>query len=377
MIDRRARSKQAAGAALLVAALTGLTACGSTSEKDATATSGSAPQMTAAQTTTTTTATKPPFADDVPRTPNPAVAGKTVGLVSITQASELFPREEAAFREAAGVLGWTVKVVDLQGDPSKTPAAVENLVQAGVDAIVLESVEPVFLGSSAAHAKTEGVPIMATLVGTPASTSRGALLSSVVEPLAQESTELAERMIEDAGGSGDVAVDGDKISPVGVIPETAMRAAIEGKMNVVATHQIDYTKLAADANAVTQSWLVKHPGLKAIWCPYDGACVGAAQAVQAAGKDVGVYSFNGSKGTMDLIRQGAPYVSMAAPVEYAAYLALDALNAHFRKQRVEQDIVLHDQLTDRSNVPDSGVVDGTSLYGDFRTAYAKRWGAKG
>jgi hypothetical protein len=37
--------------------------------------------------------------------------------------------------------------------------------------------------------------------------------------------------------------------------------------------------------------------------------------------------------------------------------------------------VLHDQLTDKSNVPASGVVDGTSLYGDFRTAFAKRWAA--
>jgi ribose transport system substrate-binding protein len=371
MIIGRARSTQAAGTALLVAALTTLAACGSTSKKPeaGTATAAAQPQTTAS--------TPPPYASEVPKGPNPAVAGKTVGLVSVTQASELFPREEAAFREAAAVLGWKVKLVDLQGDPSKTPAAVENLVQAGVDAIVLESVEPFFLGSSSARAKAAGVPIMATLVGTPASASKRALLTSVVEPLAQESTELADRMVDDSGGSGDVAVDGDKISPVGVIPETAMRKAIDGKMTVVATHQIDYTKLAADANAVTQSWLVKHPGLKAIWCPYDGACVGAAQAVQASGNDVGVYSFNGSKGTMDLIRQGARYVSMAAPVEYAAYLSLDALNAHFRKERVAQDLVLHDQLTDKANVPDSGVVDGTSLYGDFRADYAKRWGAEG
>lgn len=371
MIVRRARSKQAAGAALLVAALTTLAACGSTSKDPATATA------TAKAVTQTTADAAPPYASEVPKGPNPSVSGKTIGLVSVTQSAELFPREEAAFRAAAAVLGWKVKVVDLQGDPSKTPAAVENLVQSGVDAIVLESVEPIFLGSSAARAKARGVPIMATLVGTPASATKGALLTSLVEPLAQESTQLAQRMIEDAGGSGDVAVDGDKISPVGVVPERAMRQAIAGKMKVVATHQIDYTKLAADANAVTQSWLVKYPGLKAIWCPYDGACVGAAQAVQAAGKGVGVYSFNGSKGTMDLIRQGAPYVSMAAPVEYAAYQALDALNSHFRKQKIPQDLVLHDQLTDKANVPASGVVDGTSLYGDFRAAYATRWGAQG
>jgi ribose transport system substrate-binding protein len=371
MFDRRARAVMAT---MIVAAATTLAACGS-SDDEATSTAASPAKTTAA--TATTASTPPPYAGEVPVGANAAVAGKSIGLVSITQASELFPREETAFRAAAKVLGWSVKVVDLKGDPSQAPTAVQNLMQSGVDAIVLESVEPFFLGKAAAQAKAKKIPIMATLVGTPASATKGALLSSVVEPLAQESTALAERMVEDAGGSGQVAIDGDKISPVGVVPEQAMRKAIAGKMTVAATHQIDYTKLAADAEAVTQSWLVKYPALKAVWCPYDGACVGAAQAVEAAGKDVGIYAFNGSKGTMDMIRKGARYVSMAAPVEYAGYLTLDALNTHFSGGTVEPDLVLHDQLTDKSNVPADGVVDGTSLYGDFRAAFAKRWQSAG
>ena len=341
----------------------------------ATAESADEPATTA-DTATTAADESAPYADQIPEGPNPAAPGKTIGLISITQASELFPREEAAFREAAQALGWSVKTVDLQGDPSRAPAAVQNLMQAGVDGIVLESVEPIFLGPAAAQAKKRGIPIVATLVGTPASQSDGALLSSVVEPLAEESVELAERMIADAGGQGQVAIIGDEISPVGVIPEKAMREAVDGRMEVVAEHQIDYTKLAADAHEVAQQWLVQHPQLSAIWCPYDGACVGAAEAVAAAGKDVGVYAFNGSQGTVDLIRQGAKYVSMAAPVEYAAYLALDALNLAFNGEDVAPDLTLHDQLTDADNVPESGVVDGTSLYGDFRSAYASRWGVE-
>jgi ABC-type sugar transport system substrate-binding protein len=354
------------GAALIIGALS---ACGSNDSK-----SELSPAASKAAPIKAPAGSKAPYADEIPSGSNPAVKGKTIGLVSITQASELFPREEVAFKEAAAALGWSVETVDLKGDPSKAPAAVQNLIQSGVDGIVLESVEPIFLGPAAAQAKAKNVPIIATLVGTPASQAKGALFASVVEPLAEESVQLAERMIKDAGGGGDLAVDGDKISPVGVIPEKAMTEAVAGKMKIVAKHQIDYTKLAADANAVTQQWLVQYPSLKAIWCPYDGACVGAAQAVQAAGKDTGVYAFNGSEGTMELIRNGAKYVSMAAPVEYAAYLALDAFNSQFGGKQVDQDLVLHDQLTDKSNVPSSGVVDGTSLYGDFRAAYKKRWG---
>jgi hypothetical protein len=34
-------------------------------------------------------------------------------------------------------------------------------------------------------------------------------------------------------------------------------------------------------------------------------------------------------------------------------------------------------MIDRSNVPAKGVVDGTSLYGDFRSAFRARWGVSG
>src|SRR6185295_12521534 len=113
---------------------------------------------------------------------NPAtdLKGKTVGLVIITQASEVFPQQQAAMKAAFSKLGWQMKLADIAGDISSVPEVVDNLIQSGVDAIVLQSVEPGFVGAQvAARARSKGVPIVGQLTGVPTEDSDGVLTAAV------------------------------------------------------------------------------------------------------------------------------------------------------------------------------------------------------
>src|SRR3981081_543166 len=158
----KARVPSSGRRALAVATVVAAAAagCGSTSS----GTSASNNVSSAASSSASTPAAASTVAPLKPPTGSHSATGlrnKTVGLVIITQASEVFPQQQKAMKEAFAQLGWNIKIDDLAGDISKVPAPVENLLQSGVHAIVLQSVEPSFVGQqAAAMAKAKGVPII-------------------------------------------------------------------------------------------------------------------------------------------------------------------------------------------------------------------------
>jgi ABC-type sugar transport system substrate-binding protein len=354
----------------LIASCALLAACGSSDDGSSTAAAGGS-------TSTSTAAAAVDSAPklSIPSGSNPAVPDKTIGVVTLTSASEVFSREYDALVKAAAVLGWKVKQANMNGDVSKAGAATENLLQAGVDGIVLQSVEPTLLGPKAvADAKAKGVPIVETFSVFNSKTSKGVLAASVNSDYRTAQAAVDKRMLSDLGDGAKIALVNDKLASEGVVPEQQLRKDVAGKLKIVATHQMNYANLVPDISATVATWLTQHPDLQGVWCPYDGPCVGAAQAIQSANKQVRVYSQNGNASILKLMRQGVDIVTAAQPLEYSNWLAIDQFNAIFGKRDFERDAIVPIVVVDKSNVPKSGVIDGTQQYGDFETAFKKRWG---
>jgi ribose transport system substrate-binding protein len=358
-----------------VAAVVALAGCGSS---EGGSTTGSAAATSAATTAAKTTASFPQ--KQIPQGEN-SVAGlgqKTIGVVVITQASEVFPQQQKAMQAAFDELGWEMKLSDIAGDISKVPAAVDNLLQAGVDAVILQSVEPGFVGKQvAARAKAKGVPIIGVDTGVPVEASDGILTAAIETPFEAPGKNEGEQMVKEFGDGAKVALVIDKLAATGRAGQKGLEAGAAGHLDIVAKHQLDYAKLVPDVTSTTEQWLVQHPDLKAIWCPYDGACVGAGQAVQSAGKDVAIFSMNGTPTAFDLIRQGVPYTTWAAPLDYINWLAADTLVSVLNKHDFQPTTETPVFKVDKSNVPDSGELSGTEIYGDFQQGFEKRWGVGG
>lgn len=314
----------------------------------------------------------------IPAGQNPAVHGKIIGVVTLTSASEVFPRELAAIRQAAAALGDTVKQANMQGDVSQAGPAVENLLQSGVSGIILQSVEPELLGSkAAADAKARRVPIIETGAVANSKTSNGVLTGSVNTDVAAAQTALDKQMIADLPTGSDIALVTDKLAAEGRVPEAELRKDLAGKMKIVATHQMNYANLVPDISSTVSAWLQQYPSLKAVWCPYDGPCVGAAQAIQSANKNVRVYSQDGVTSILNLMRQGAKITTEATPLEYVNWQAVDELNSIFGHRPFIADPIVPTVMVTEANVPKASVIDGSQLYGDYQAAFKKRWGVGG
>jgi ABC-type sugar transport system substrate-binding protein len=231
-----------------------LAACGSSSD------SGTSTAASGGSGTTSTTArtvySGPKLS--IPSGSNAAVPGKTIGVVTLTSASEVFSREYDAIVKAASVLGWKVKQANMNGDVSKAGAATQNLLQSGVDGIILQSVEPNLLGAKAVgDAKAKGVPIVETFSVIDSKTSKGVLAASVNADYETAQAAVDKQLLADLGGSGDIALVNDKLASEGVVPEKQLRKDAAGKLKIVATHQMNYANLVPDISATVSTWLTQ------------------------------------------------------------------------------------------------------------------------
>jgi ABC-type sugar transport system substrate-binding protein len=369
----RCKVTPAAVAAVVLAI--GLGACGSSSSTS----SGSATTKPAAATASTGSSSDTGLYSGpqlhIPAGSNPAVHGKVIGVVTLTSASEVFPRELVAIRQAAGALGDTVKQANMQGDVSQGGPAVENLLESGVNGIILQSVEPAWIsGQAVAMAKAKHVPIIETGTLDTSKSSHGVLAGSVNTDVVAAEKSLDQRMLDDLPNGSDIGLIVDHLAPEGLQPELQLRKDVAGKLKVVATHQMNYANLVPDISSTVSAWITQYPNLKAVWCPYDGPCVGAAQAVQSANKDVRVYSQNGVTSILNLMREGVKITTEASPLEYMNWLAVDELNSIFAARPHQADWLIPTVQVSEKNVPKTGVIDGTQLYGDYQAAFEKRWG---
>jgi ribose transport system substrate-binding protein len=349
--------------------------CGSSTSSNSNVSSSASSSASATGAASTFPQLKPPTGSNSAT----GLRNKTVGLVIITQASEVFPQQQKAMKEAFAQLGWNIKLADLQGDISKVPATVENLLQSGVDAIVLQSVEPSFVGQqAAAMAKAKGVPIIGQETGVPTAASHGIIQAAVESPFEAPAKQEGAAMVASEGKGSKAAFIIDQLASTGRAAQKGVQAGIAGQLDAVATHQLNYAKLVPDVTATVQQWLVQHPDLKAIWCPYDGACVGAGEAVKASGKHVSIWSLDGTPTAFKLIREGVDYTTWAFPLDYLNWLTTDVIVSELAKRPVDPATeTLPTFKIDKSNVPSGDALSGTLMYGDFKRAFEKRWGVGG
>jgi ribose transport system substrate-binding protein len=365
----------------LTAAALGAGGCGSSSSSSGSAAQSQSGSSTAnaAATSTATTASFPHLTPPTGSNSATGLGHKKIGLVVITEASEVFPQEQAALQAAFARLGWSMQINNLDGNIAGVPQAVENLIAAGANAVVLMSVEPSFVGKQAAAlAKSKGVPIIGNSTGVPTAQSAGVLAGAIESPMEQSGSEEGQAMASALGNGAKVALIIDQEASTGRAAQAGVQAGMAGKLDIVAKHQLNYAKLVPDVAATVQQWLIQYPDLKAIWCPYDGACVGAAQAVASSGKKVQVWSLDGTPTAFKYVRQGFPYVTWAIPLDYFNWLTADVLVSVFQHRQPDPSAENVPMIRiDKSNVPATGELSGNLMYGDFQQAFEKRWGVGG
>ena len=189
-----------------------------------------------------------------------------------------------AFEAAAEGKDWDVNVIDTSGDVAAVISRIEDLVNQGVDAIVI-NVDPAQVSAGLQQAKDAGIPVIGMDAGSDALLATN-VTSNGYAMAAETSTYVADRI----GGAGNVVMFVfDAFPPVqvrGVVADAVFGNFPDIKVLDRVTPDVADGGIA-DSRAKMEAILTANPepgSIAAVWAAWDQPALGALQAIEAAGR---------------------------------------------------------------------------------------------
>lgn len=214
---------------------------------------------------------------------------------------------QEAFEGAAAEIGAETFVADAQHDVSKQINDIDDMIQRGIDILLINPAD-----SEGAQAAVQAAHDAGIIVVAVDAQAEGPLDSFVGSQNYDAGFLAGQKMAEDLGGEGKVAIlDG--------IPVVPILERVEGFRDAVAEHPgIEIVDMQngrqdrAEALNVTENMLQANPELDAIFSVNDEGALGSLNAIEASGKDVWLYSVDGHPEVIEAILADGPFKATSA-----------------------------------------------------------------
>lgn len=292
----------------------------------------------------------------------PAMATK-LGIVAFQMSAETHARTANAAKAAAEDKGWEVTLLNSAGSVPDHAAQIENLVQKGVDAILLAMGKPLQAEAQLAAAKAKKIPVVTVMSGTSPHTlfdvtvnefEVGAKIGVYLLGLLNYTGNILMSRYEGHGG-------------------TKIRGRV---MDIILEENSGVKVLGSHAMARTQSWredvkagmealVLRHAGkFQAVWASFDGQAFVIDDILQAQGLKKGQVYLTGVDGGQEAFRRirdpsSLMTATVAIPFELMGEAAVDALDdllAGTPKSDITPGpyLFMDAVLVDANNVPAEG-----------------------
>jgi ribose transport system substrate-binding protein len=228
---------------------------------------------------------------------------KLLGIVSITANEAGNALAIRGATAAAKKAGWTVEVVDAQGDAAKANAAITTFANKKAGMIFDLVFPATSLGAGLAAAKAAGIPV-ASWGGGPGNDI--VMWTGDGGPYA---TQSATAMATDMKGKGSVLSLNYHGGQVCIDREKAFDQVLAKYPDIKVTkEEVGIPGFLQDAAKFTTAWLSSHPqgsGNLAVWGCWDDPTLGAISAIRQLGRtDVKTYGNAGSITGINAIKDG-------------------------------------------------------------------------
>jgi ABC-type sugar transport system substrate-binding protein len=300
---------------------------------------------------------------------------RKIGVLIITLQSESLARWTSHIQAAAAKLKWDVVVKDGVNNPAVVSAALPELLNEGVDAVITMAVDATLITDGLKAAKAKNVPVIAAAVDVnPAGKE---LFTATYAPDSYGlGVALADYLLKKdpkaraVGQTVTIVYAADRL--VVAAKETLEKKG--GAMEAVA--DADVTNLVNSFTQTTTDLALAHPKANALVSCCDFAPLIDLPALKSANRpDMMLLTRYDNETSLQAIRSGVPLVIATNHTDVYILEALDALAAHFSKNQpipanVEESKA-EIKVVDKDNVPAKGFVYS---FDQDLTTYAERWG---
>ncbi|MFE0555943.1 ribose ABC transporter substrate-binding protein RbsB [Paenibacillus sp. FSL W8-0187] len=229
--------------------------------------------------------------------------------------------------------GMEVVVVDAQNDSAKQSNDVDDLIQQGVNALLINPTDSSAISTVVQTANSLGIPV----ITLDRSADQGEVAALVASDNIKGGQMAAEYIVDQLGKDTKV------IELEGVPGASATRERGKGfhdiadkQLNVVAKQAADFDR--TKGLTVTENLLQGNPDAKAIFAHNDEMALGAIEAIQSSGKDIMVIGFDGNDDALKSIEAGNLTATVAQQPELIGQLAVGAAKDVLQGKEVEENI---------------------------------------
>ena len=239
-----------------------------------------------------------------------ASGGKTISILTPYLSSVTTNEMVESLKKLSADKGWKANVIDTKGDVGQLASRMEDAISSKTDAIVIVSTDPNQLKSQIQKAKEKNIPVF----GADSGYIDGMTMNATSDNK-EMSKMISNYLFEQMGGKGNLVVLTHRPHP-GVLARTVqldeLLAANKGIAKVT-EQQVEVPGPIENSRKQMESLLLSNKeegAITAVWAGWDEAAIGAAQAIEAAGrKDIIVTGIDGNSQAVEMIRKGSPLVA--------------------------------------------------------------------
>ena len=258
----------------------------------------------------------------------------TIGLSISTLNNPFFGDLQRGVVEAAEENGSTVRSVDAQDDTATQINGIDDLIQQGVDILLINPVDSDAITPAIESANSAGIPVI-----TIDRSSEGGDVLTFIASDNVEGGEMAAEFIIDLVGE-----DADVVQLEGVPGASATNERGEGfmnvandRLNVVESQSANFSR--SEGLTVMENIVQSNSGIEAVFAQNDEMAIGALEALEAAGmNDVVVVGFDGNDDALAEIEAGRLDATIAQQPFEMGKIAVDTVYDYFSGGTIDDEI---------------------------------------
>ncbi len=261
----------------------------------------------------------------------------SIGFSISTLNNPFFVSMAEGAEEKAAELGVDINVVDAGNDPAKQSTDIEDLINTGIDVLIVNPEDSASVGPAVQSAIDNGIRIIAidrevegadvdVFIGT----DNVAAAEAAGEELLNYLNAEDEVVILEGVPGASSAIDRNE----------GFLNALEGNVNIVASQTANYDR--TEALTVTENLLQAHPNVRAIVAANDEMALGAIEAVNGAnstpGEDVLITGFDANDDAINAVDEGTMLLTVEQQPDQMGGIGVETALSLFEEEEVDSEI---------------------------------------
>ncbi|ACT02613.1 ribose ABC transporter substrate-binding protein RbsB [Paenibacillus sp. JDR-2] len=224
-------------------------------------------------------------------------------------------------------------VVDAQNDSAKQSNDVDDLMQKGVNVLLINPTDSAAISTVVQSANELGIPVI-TLDRSADSGNVEALVASDNAKGGRMAAEYIEKLL----GKGAKVVELEGVAGASATRERGkgFHELADTDLKVVAKQTADFDR--TKGLNVMENLLQANPDVQAVFAHNDEMALGAIEAIRSSGKDIPVIGFDGNEDALKSIAEGKLTATVAQQPELIGQLAVQAAYDVLQGKKVEKSI---------------------------------------